>query len=67
MWKKLAVSLSIGVLVVPVVAARELALKQGVGVVLSGSIERRSNGYEISAKAVQTVTGNEIATGRPFR
>ena len=34
-------------------AARELALKQGVGVVLSGSIDRRGNGYEISIKAVR--------------
>ena len=42
------------------VAARELAVKQGLGVVLSGSIERRGSGYEISVKAVQTVTGNLI-------
>jgi tetratricopeptide (TPR) repeat protein len=46
------------------VAARELALKQGVGVVLSGAIERQGNGYEISARAIQTVTGNEIASAR---
>ena len=38
-------------------AAREIAVKQGLGVVLSGSIDRRGNGYEISVKAVQTVTG----------
>ena len=39
-------------------AAREIAVKQGLGVVLAGSIERRGNGYEISVKAAQTVTGN---------
>ena len=43
-------------------AARELAVKQGLGVVLSGSIERQGSGYGVSVKAVQTVTGNVIAT-----
>src|SRR5262249_19688120 len=41
--------------------ARELALKQGVGVVLSGSIDRQGGGYEISVQAVRTVTGQLIA------
>jgi serine/threonine protein kinase/predicted Zn-dependent protease len=47
-------------------AARELAVKQGVGVVLSGSLERQGNGYGISVKAAQTVTGDVVAdvTGR---
>ena len=44
------------------VAARELAVKQGLGVVVSGSIANRGNGYDISAKAIQTITGNVIAT-----
>jgi tetratricopeptide (TPR) repeat protein len=43
-------------------AARELAVKQGLGVVLSGSISPQGNGYAVSAKAVETVTGNVIAT-----
>ena len=43
-------------------AARELAVKQGLGVVLSGSIDRQGTGYGVSVKAVQTVTGNVIAT-----
>ena len=42
-------------------AARELASKQAVGVVLSGSIERKGSSYDISVKAVQTVTGQVIA------
>jgi tetratricopeptide (TPR) repeat protein len=43
-------------------AARELAVKQGVGVVLSGALERRGNGYRVSVKAAETVTGNVITT-----
>src|SRR5262249_40860400 len=46
------------------VAARELAVKQGVGVVVSGAIDNRGNGYDVSAKAIQTVTGNVIATAK---
>jgi serine/threonine protein kinase/tetratricopeptide (TPR) repeat protein len=42
-------------------AARELAVKQGVGFVLSGSVNRRGNQYEISVKATQPLTGEEIA------
>ncbi len=45
-------------------AARELAVKQGLGVVLSGSIEPQGNGYAISVKATQAVTGNVIANAR---
>jgi tetratricopeptide (TPR) repeat protein len=43
-------------------AARELALKQGLGVVVSGSIDPSRNGYALAVKAVQTVTGNVLAT-----
>ena len=43
---------------------RELALKQGVGVVLAGSIDRRDNGYEIAIKAIKTVTGEVVADTR---
>src|SRR5688500_16842657 len=45
-------------------AASTLAAKQGLGVVLSGSIEKQGNGYRLSFKAVQTVTGAEIATAQ---
>jgi len=41
-------------------AAREVALKQGVGVVVSGSLEPQRSGYKISVKAIQTVTGNVV-------
>jgi serine/threonine protein kinase/tetratricopeptide (TPR) repeat protein len=47
-------------------AALELAVKQGVNTVLSGSIEKEGDGYILSATATQTVTGSRIAsaTGR---
>ena len=45
-------------------AAREIALKQGLGIVVSSSIDRRGNGYEISIKAVQTVTGEVVSSTR---
>ena len=41
-------------------AARELAIKQGVGVVLAGSVSPRANGYEIAVKATRPLTGEEI-------
>ena len=47
-------------------AARDLAVKQGLAVVLAGLVSRRGNGYEISVKASQPLTGQVIAavTGR---
>ncbi|MGH9411253.1 MAG: protein kinase domain-containing protein, partial [Vicinamibacterales bacterium] len=41
-------------------AARDVALKQGLGVVLAGSIEPKGAGYELSVTASQTVTGGKI-------
>ena len=51
------------------VAARQLAIKQGLGVVVAGSIQARGGGFEISASASETVTGNVISTvsGRASR
>jgi len=43
-------------------AAREIAVKQGLNVVLSGSIQRQGSAYAISVKAAQTVAGTVIAT-----
>ena len=45
-------------------AALELALKQGLGVVLAGSFDRQGSGYVVSVKATQAVTGNVITTSR---
>ena len=39
-----------------------MAVNQGVGVVLSGSLDTRGSGYVLSMRAVETVTGNVIAT-----
>jgi eukaryotic-like serine/threonine-protein kinase len=44
------------------VAAREIAVKQGLGVVLSGSVERQGGGYRVSVKAIQPVTGDVITS-----
>jgi serine/threonine protein kinase/tetratricopeptide (TPR) repeat protein len=48
-------------------AALELAVKQGVGVVLSGSLDRQGSSYGVVVKATQAVTGKVItsAQGRP--
>jgi tetratricopeptide (TPR) repeat protein len=42
-------------------AARELASKQGIGVVMTGAIDRTGSAYDISVKAAETVTGKVIA------
>jgi tetratricopeptide (TPR) repeat protein len=41
-------------------AARQIAVSQGLGVVISGSLDRQDNGYTLSMKATQAVTGNII-------
>jgi len=50
-------------------AARELAVNQGLGVVLAGFVAPRGNGYEISVRAAHPVTREIIgdATGRASR
>jgi tetratricopeptide (TPR) repeat protein len=42
--------------------AQGIAVKQGLGVVLSGSVDRQGSRYGVSVKATQAVTGNVIAT-----
>jgi tetratricopeptide (TPR) repeat protein len=42
-------------------AAREIAVREGVGVVLSGSVARAGGGYTIAVKATRTVTGEVLA------
>jgi serine/threonine protein kinase/tetratricopeptide (TPR) repeat protein/TolB-like protein len=46
------------------VAAQEIAVKQGVGVVLTGSVERQGSGYAVTVKAAGTLTGNVLADVR---
>src|SRR5262249_3692135 len=45
-------------------SALEIAVKQGLGVVLSGVIERRGNEYDIALKATQAVAGTVIADAK---
>ncbi len=42
-------------------AAQELAVRQGLGVVLSGSLGSQAGRYAVSLKAIQAVTGTLIA------
>ena len=44
------------------VTARQLAIKQGLGVVVAASIASRGTGYEVTAHATQPLTGKEIAS-----
>jgi tetratricopeptide (TPR) repeat protein/tRNA A-37 threonylcarbamoyl transferase component Bud32 len=43
-------------------AAREVAGKQGLGVILSGVLERDGNRYNISMRAIEAVSGKVIVT-----
>jgi serine/threonine protein kinase/tetratricopeptide (TPR) repeat protein len=45
-------------------AAREIAVKQALGVVLSGAIERQGSGYSISVKAARAVSGNVLSEAK---
>jgi tetratricopeptide (TPR) repeat protein len=42
-------------------SAQEIAVKQGLSVVVAGAILRKDSGYEVTAKAVRAVTGNLLA------
>jgi tetratricopeptide (TPR) repeat protein len=44
------------------VTAREIAVKQGLNVILAGTIDPQGSGFNVSVKAMQAVTGNVIAT-----
>jgi tetratricopeptide (TPR) repeat protein len=43
-------------------AARQIAVGQGLGVVVSGSLDRRGAGYALSIRATEAVTGNVIGS-----
>jgi tetratricopeptide (TPR) repeat protein/tRNA A-37 threonylcarbamoyl transferase component Bud32 len=44
------------------VAARELAVKQGLGVVLAASLESQPRGYRLAVSATHAVTGDVVAS-----
>jgi serine/threonine protein kinase/tetratricopeptide (TPR) repeat protein len=43
--------------------ARVVAVNQGVSAIVTGSLSRRDNGYSLSMKAIDTVTGKILASG----
>ena len=45
-------------------AARRIAVGQGLGVVVSGSLDSQGGGYLVSIKATEAVTGNVIRTAQ---
>jgi serine/threonine protein kinase/tetratricopeptide (TPR) repeat protein len=45
-------------------SARQIAMKQAVGVVLSGAVDRAGDAYDISVKAAQPISGNVTASTR---
>ena len=44
-------------------SAAKIAVSQGLGVVVFGSLQPKGTGYDLSLRAVQAVTGNTIANG----
>lgn len=44
--------------------ARLVALREGINVVITGSIARKGDGYQISAIAINPLTGKTVATSR---
>jgi tetratricopeptide (TPR) repeat protein len=45
-------------------AARELAVKQGLGIVLSGAIDKQGSAFAVTMKATHTVTGEVVSDVR---
>jgi serine/threonine protein kinase/Flp pilus assembly protein TadD len=45
-------------------AGRQIAVSQGLGVVVSGSLSRQGDRFELSMRVVEAVSGNEIASFR---
>ena len=43
-------------------AARKIAIREGISVILAGSIVREGSAYQISVRAIDAVTGKVIAT-----
>ena len=43
--------------------ARQVAISQGLGVVVTGSLSRQARGYQLSVTALEAVTGNVIRSG----
>jgi eukaryotic-like serine/threonine-protein kinase len=59
--RKVAAQLSPGATGLDQTLARLVAVREGVNVVTSGSIEKRGDGYEVSVRAIDAATGKTIA------
>ncbi len=58
--RKLAAQLSPGATGLDQTLARLVAVREGINVVTSGSIEKRGEGYEVSVRAIDAATGKTI-------
>jgi tetratricopeptide (TPR) repeat protein/predicted Ser/Thr protein kinase len=45
-------------------AARKIAIREAISVIVAGSIAREGSGYQISVRAIDAVTGNVLATNQ---
>ncbi len=43
-------------------AARKVAVSEGLGIVVSGAVEKQGQGYKVSVKAIQSVPGDTVTT-----
>ena len=43
-------------------AARKVAISEGLGIVVSGAVEKQGQGYKVSVKAIQSVAGDQVTT-----
>ena len=58
--RKVAAQLSPGATGLDQTVARLVAVREGINVVTSGSIDKRGDGYEVSVRAIDAATGNTI-------
>jgi tetratricopeptide (TPR) repeat protein len=61
--KKVAAQLQPGTAGLDETLARLVAVREGVNVVTSGSVEKRGEGYEVSVRALDPATGKKILSG----
>ncbi len=62
--RRLGSQLSPGATGLDQTVARLVAVREGVNVVTSGSIDKRGNGYEVSVRAIDAATGKTILEDR---
>jgi tetratricopeptide (TPR) repeat protein len=60
--RKIAAQLQPGTLGLPDAVARLVAVREGVQVVVSGTVEKKGEGYEVEVRALDAVTGRPVET-----